>query len=82
MSLLTFFFYRYSKWVQDSLNQATQFAYRFANGTQVPELKDHQHVYIPKSYYNAYMCEGCLVEEQLAKGAVRLATLLNSFKWN
>lgn len=68
------------KWVQDSLDEATLHAYRFANGTQVP--KEHYHVYIPESYYDAYMCKGCLVELQLAKGGVRLAQLLNSMPWN
>ena len=71
-----------NKWAQDSLNQAMTKAYRFANGTQIPKTSDHGAAsVIPQSYYDAYMCEGCAVELQLAKGAIRLSTLLNSLNW-
>ena len=48
---------------------------------QVNVKKSHaEHdsgIVIPESYYNAYMCPGCVAEFALAKGGIRLANTLN-----
>ena len=68
-----------NKWIQDSFDQAITKAYRFPNGTQIPMREEP--VPLTGSYYDKYMCTGCLVELQLAKGAARLANLLNNIDW-
>ena len=70
----------YNAWVQEGLDLAIEYAYRFANGTQIPHeghRSKYDSVYIPRSYYDAYMCDGCLVERVLAKSGIRLAKTLN-----
>jgi len=63
-------------WVQDSLNQATKYAYRFANGTEI-RSEDREEIVLGNSL-QPYMERGGVIEMQLAKGGVRLATLLNA----
>lgn len=64
-------------WVQESLDMATEFAYRFANGTDIRRTRGRwDHVVIGKSL-DPYMKEGGIIELQLARAGVRLATLLN-----
>lgn len=63
-----------NSWVQDSLNQAIQYAYRYPNGTLIP-LQQKEELYLGNTL-DSYMSTGGIIEEQLAKGAVRLATLL------
>ena len=59
---------------------AVKYAYRFANGTQIPHeahRPKNASLLIPRSYYDAYMCPGCVAEYALAKGGIRLANTLN-----
>merc|ERR1711998_275209 len=68
-------------WVQESLDAATAFAYRFPNGTTVPMYHKNQPypaVVLPDEYYLNYMAPAGIVEKQLAIAAVRLAHLLNT----
>ena len=70
----------YTKWVQEGLDLAIKYAYRYANGTQIPHGRSkskYDGLVIPRSYYDAYMCPGCVAEYALAKGGIRLAKTLN-----
>jgi hypothetical protein len=70
----------YNAWVQEGLDLAVKYAYRFANGTQIPHeahRPKNDSLLIPRSYYDAYMCPGCVAEYALAKGGIRLANTLN-----
>ena len=64
-------------WVQESLNQATTFGYRFPNGTEIRRTHDRSdEVHIGKAL-DVYAASGAVIELQLARAAVRLAELLN-----
>ena len=65
-------------WVQESLNMATSFAYRFANGTDIRRTHARTDFVTLGNGVDAYMQTGGVIEEQLARAGVRLATLLNS----
>jgi len=70
----------YDGWVQEGLDLAIKYAYRYANGTQIPHdahRSQRDSLNIPRSYYDAYMCPGCVAEYALAKGGIRLAQTLN-----
>jgi len=70
----------YNAWVQEGLDLALKYAYRYANGTQIPHdahRSKSESIYIPRTYYDAYMCSGCIAEYALAKGGIRLANTLN-----
>ena len=70
----------FNAWVQEGLDLALKYAYRYANGTQIPHTaggSKYDGLYIPRSYYDKYMCPGCVAEYALAKGGVRLAKVLN-----
>jgi len=63
-------------WVQESLDRSTEFAYRFSNGTLIPD--DTHDEIILGSGVNAYMNKGAIIQQQLAKAAVRLAATLEN----
>ena len=65
-------------WVQESLNMATKYAYRFANGTDIRRTHSRTDFVILGDSVNEYMKTGGIIEEQLAKAGVRLAVLLNN----
>lgn len=67
-----------NSWVQESLDQATKYAYRFANGTEIPKTTGYDDEIVIGSSLDSYMEKGGVIEIQLAKAGVRLATLLNS----
>jgi hypothetical protein len=64
-------------WVQESLDQATRYAYRFANGTEIPRTTGYDDQIVLGDSLAPYMSHGGVIEVQLAKAGVRLATLLN-----
>lgn len=66
------------KWVQESLNMATQYAYRFANGTDIRRTHGREDVITIGRALDEYMETGGIIELQLARAGVRLAALLNS----
>lgn len=70
----------YNTWVQEGLDLAIKYAYRYANGTQIPHdahRSKYDSLLIPRSYYDAYMCSGCVAEYAMAKAGIRLANTLN-----
>ena len=67
-----------SDWVQDSLDAATEKAYRFANGTLIRRTHGYSDEVVLGKSIEAYMASGGIVEEQLAKGGVRLAAHLEA----
>ena len=66
------------RWVQESLDQATQFAYNFANGTAIRRTHSRSDMVVLGQGLAPYMTRGGVVELQLARGGVRLAALLNT----
>jgi len=67
-------------WAVESLGQATKYAYRYPNGTAIAwHEDDHETFVLPmEEYQSTLMKDGGVVDEQLLKGAVRLAATLNS----
>lgn len=65
------------EWVQETLDAATHFAYRFPNGTAIRHSHGkHDEVHL-QSALQPYIQRGGIIDRQLAKGAVRLAVILN-----
>jgi len=64
-------------WVQEALDMATQFAYRFPNGTAIHHSHGkHDEVHLQPAL-QPYIQEGGIIDRQLATGGVRLAAVLN-----
>ena len=64
-------------WVQESLDAATEFAYRFANGTVVRRTEGREDHVVVGGGMDAYMAPGGVVEGRIATAGVRLAATLN-----
>lgn len=65
------------QWVQESLDQATRYAYRFPNGTAIRHTHGRKDEVRLQPALLPYIQDGGVIDLQLARGAVRLATLLN-----